>query len=153
MSDLFNNTAYQIMNSQGEYSSGGQRPSFRKKGKVWKKKGDLNAHLNQFNISSSDYPYFYCDIIISERDGDIIKTNHENVFNWMVKIKEEKQKLMKIQFEILQKGLIGWTISDVLVGSTMGMIGITGLVITNKDLTKRIDADLYQGFKLMSVRE
>lgn len=39
----------------GLFSSGGTRPSFSKKGKIWKERGHLSNHLAQFNDRNDVY--------------------------------------------------------------------------------------------------
>lgn len=46
-------TIYMIRNEQGLFSSGGMRPSFSKKGKVWHNSGALRSHITQ---SAGSYP-------------------------------------------------------------------------------------------------
>lgn len=56
-----NSFLYAIQNKEGLFSVGGQRPQFRKKGKLWKKSA-LISHLN-IALSENKHIYDDCKII------------------------------------------------------------------------------------------
>ena len=41
-------TLYMIRNTEGLFSSGGQRPTFSRRGKVWDTAGKVRSHLNGY---------------------------------------------------------------------------------------------------------
>lgn len=48
-------THFKIRTKDGLFSTGGQWPSFDKKGKTWKKRAHLHCHLNQLNDDGKQY--------------------------------------------------------------------------------------------------
>lgn len=57
-------TTYKIRNVySGLYSTGGTTPSFSKKGKEWKRIGDLKCHLGQLQSWRRHDPYKDCELI------------------------------------------------------------------------------------------
>jgi len=50
--------------STGLFSTGGSVPRFTKKGKIWRRKGDLSSHLNL--VSGRKCVYDDCEVIVLE---------------------------------------------------------------------------------------
>lgn len=67
-------TVYKIRNAMGLYSTGGTRPRFTKRGKMWMNKGALANHLNiiynrQYGarfIPRGEDPYEGCNVVTLE---------------------------------------------------------------------------------------
>lgn len=78
---------YKIRNQKGEFSTGGQYPSWSKNGKVWRNKGGLSNHLSLVKESFYDN----CELIeYVTKENAIIPM--EEVF--------EQKKLNKIRKNI-----------------------------------------------------
>lgn len=80
--------------SDGLFSTGGSRPDFTKKGKVWRSQGDLNRHFGLL-LQYKDLDYKWCGInLYKDCEVVILETREAKVsdaLEWANKVDESKQ--------------------------------------------------------------
>lgn len=78
---------YKIKRADGKFSAGGMYPTFTRGGKIWKRRGDLTAHLNQVRKNGV---YADCEIVeivmIEQHVGTI------SLQEWMSEVQDKKAK-------------------------------------------------------------
>ena len=79
--------------SDGLFSSGGSFPTFSKRGKIWKRKGDLTSHLNLTTQSTTNRDvYKNCELVVYE-------VTEQEVSTQLLKEYIEERKVLKQQRE------------------------------------------------------
>jgi len=61
--------------SDGMFSAGGERPSFSKKGKIWRQRGHVSNHLAQMTAQNKQLFYNDCEII----EFEVVETEISNI--------------------------------------------------------------------------
>ena len=100
-------TVYKILRNDGLFSDGGTWPSFSKKGKIWKRKGDLSSHLSQIDHGRAQRAgYNDCEIIEYELvETEVGRTNMQEYLAEAYERKLEKEKKERERIENAKRKL------------------------------------------------
>jgi septin family protein len=84
--------------SDGLFSTGGENPSFNKRGKTWSARGHITSHLSQLSSKTKNLYYNNCEVVCFEIEQ--FESSATDVLEWKPTEKTIRAKELQAQREL-----------------------------------------------------